>query len=77
MNEKFERFYDRKVEKINQLKEQLRRDPDNLKVAKAIDEEESQLFHMVIESGKELDKLMQKEKENLYNYKEVDYDEWE
>lgn len=63
MDLRFEKMYDKKAGRINKLREALKADPDNQALKEVIEEKEKQLFRYVVNTGKELEKFMQKEKE--------------
>ncbi len=57
MDLRFERRYDKKVNKIAKLKEALQASPDNEVLVQLIKAEEDYLFRYIVETGKQLEKL--------------------
>jgi len=65
-----DRFYEKKVKKINDLQEALRNDPENESLQAEIKKEEEELFAYVVQSSKELEQFL-----DLYEVNTSDDDE--
>ena len=65
-----DRFYEKKIKKINDLQEALKNDPENESLKAEISKEEEELFAYVVQSSKELEKFL-----DLYEVNTCDDDE--
>jgi len=65
-----DRFYEKKVKKINELQEALKNDPENESLKTEIKKEEEELFSYVVQSSKELEQFL-----DLYEVNTSDDDE--
>lgn len=66
----FEKEYDERVKRINELREQLKNDPHNNELRDQIQKEEDKLYGDVIQNSKDLEKFLK-----LYNVDTTEDDE--